>query len=54
MNRFRILSLISILIVAGLILSACAPSVEPTQAPAEEAAPVEEAAPAGEKVTVRV
>ena len=54
MNRYRILTLISILIVAGLILSACAPSAEPTQAPAEEAAPVEEAAPAGEEVTVRV
>jgi len=54
MNRYRILTLISILIVAGLILSACAPSAEPTQAPAEEAAPVEEAAPAGEEVTIRV
>jgi hypothetical protein len=38
MNRNILLTLISIFIVAGLILSACAPSAEPTQAPAEEAA----------------
>ena len=54
MNRNILLTLISIFIVAGLLLSACAPSAEPTQAPAEEAAPVEEAAPAGEEVTIRV
>jgi len=54
MKHKLLLTLISIFVVTGLILSACAPSAEPTQAPAEEAAPVEEAAPAGEEVTVRV
>jgi multiple sugar transport system substrate-binding protein len=49
MKRNVILTLISALVVAGLILSACAPSAEPTQAPAEE-----EAAPEGEAVTIRV
>jgi multiple sugar transport system substrate-binding protein len=54
MNRKILLTLISIFMVAGLLLSACAPSAEPTQAPAEEGAPEEEAAPAGEEVTIRV
>jgi multiple sugar transport system substrate-binding protein len=48
MKRKVILFLISILLITGLILSACAPSAEPTQAPAEESPPAEEA------VTIRV
>lgn len=55
MKRNVILTLISALVVVGLLLSACAPSAEPTQAPAEEeTAPEEEAAPEGEAVTIRV
>ncbi|MEA3441839.1 MAG: extracellular solute-binding protein [Chloroflexota bacterium] len=48
MKHKLLLTLLSIFIVAGLLLSACGPSAEPTQAPEEEADP------AAEEVTIRV